>query len=945
MMLTTGQVRVDEDREQGELPIGAAPIHDVDGEIVGGVVTYRDDAEQPSGAYTARLLADASDALTTSLDYEATLERVARMVVPTLAEMCLVDTIEADGELRRIVGVHADPEGEALLQEMIATFPPSPDGMHPVREVMLTKQPRLIPRVTDDMLDAIAQDSRHRDLLRQLDIRSGLTVPIITRGVTLGAIELLRSESRAPFGDDDLIIAQELARRAAQAVDNARLYNEVQQSRERLRAQAARTAALAEASRVFAEAVLDRQAVLDTVAHQVGELLGDLCVIRLLSNDGEQLVPAAVYHPDSEAVALARAVLRDSDGRADEGNAGQVLRSGEPILLSAVTDQDAAGFDPANRPYVERYGVRSLMMVPLHARGRVIGVISVAREQPGQAYVQDDLDFLQELANRAALAVDNARLYGEAQTAEQATRRQAARMRVLAEVSGALAEAGLDISAVLAAVAQHVAEQVGDGCSIRLLSNDRRWLTAVALHHTIGEAATFMREEEISEPLPAGLGLHGQVVSGGQALQFSGLSREALRRSLASEYHAYIDRYGMHSITIVPLRAQGRVIGTLGAWRDATSQPYTVADREFLQELADRAGIAIQNARLYQDVQQAETRYRNLFEAAADAILVIDANGSITDVNPAAVELFGYTSDELQATRVESLALRRQDWGDQEWQHWLASGGHVEIDMRRRDNSIVPVEAWVREIRLPTGVAYLANIRDISERRRLDRMQQEFVAMVTHELKGPLTSLKGFAQLMQRRGAYNERGVEVILAQAGHLERLISDLLDTARLDAGRLDLRRASSDLVALVLAAAEQAQASTQQHLIQVDSAYERLVGNWDADRITQVLLNLLSNAIKYSPDGGGIIVRVDDLGDTARVSVTDRGAGIPAESLPRLFSRFYRVESNHGSVQGMGLGLYISRSLIEAHGGQIWCESILGQGSTFTVTLPYSGTRTEG
>jgi signal transduction histidine kinase len=217
-------------------------------------------------------------------------------------------------------------------------------------------------------------------------------------------------------------------------------------------------------------------------------------------------------------------------------------------------------------------------------------------------------------------------------------------------------------------------------------------------------------------------------------------------------------------------------------------------------------------------------------------------------------------------------------------------------------------------------------------------MQREFITMVTHELRNPLASIKGYAELMQRRGAYSEAAVDTIVTQAKQLERLIEDLLDVSRLQVGQLKLQPGETDLVALARAAAAQAQTLTHVHTIRVVAPEPPLVGRWDATRLEQVLQNLLSNAVKYSPDGGEIVVRVEDLPRQARVSVTDQGIGIPPEALPRLFQRFFRTEEAQArGIEGLGLGLHISRALVEAHGGRLWAESLPGQGSTFVFTLP--------
>lgn len=219
------------------------------------------------------------------------------------------------------------------------------------------------------------------------------------------------------------------------------------------------------------------------------------------------------------------------------------------------------------------------------------------------------------------------------------------------------------------------------------------------------------------------------------------------------------------------------------------------------------------------------------------------------------------------------------------------------------------------------------------------RSRDAFIATVSHDLRTPLTALKGYAQLMQRRGTYNAAMVETMLAQSGQMERLISDLLDAARVQSGKFTLQRAPTDLADLVAAAVTQACALTTAHTFSVDTVGTPREGNWDRGRLTQVLQNLLSNAVKYAPEGGPILVSVEYGPTEACVSVTDHGLGIAADVLPRLFEQFYRGNSASSSAPGLGLGLHIARTLVTAHGGRIWARSAgEGHGATFTFALPY-------
>jgi two-component system, OmpR family, phosphate regulon sensor histidine kinase PhoR len=346
-------------------------------------------------------------------------------------------------------------------------------------------------------------------------------------------------------------------------------------------------------------------------------------------------------------------------------------------------------------------------------------------------------------------------------------------------------------------------------------------------------------------------------------------------------------------------------------------------------------------------VEPSDINFRDLLEAAPDAMVITDPAGRIVLVNSRVEALFGHRREELLGQSVELLIPERfreshiaHRAGYAEHPHTRAMGSGLELYARRKDGSEFPVEVSLSSLESAQGALVTSAIRDISERRALERREQEFIAMVSHELHNPLTAIRGYTQRMRSRRAYDERSAEIVLRQTGRLERIIDDLLDVARLAAGRLELQLAPVDLAALVASCAEQAQELSRVHAVRVQVPQAPLEGSWDAGRLEQLLANLLSNAMKYSSAGGEVVVEVEDRGEQAQVSVTDHGPRIAPETLPRLFSRFYRTEAAEaGQVEGLGLGLYISRALIEPHGGRIEVNSELGRGSTFRFNLPYA------
>jgi signal transduction histidine kinase len=208
--------------------------------------------------------------------------------------------------------------------------------------------------------------------------------------------------------------------------------------------------------------------------------------------------------------------------------------------------------------------------------------------------------------------------------------------------------------------------------------------------------------------------------------------------------------------------------------------------------------------------------------------------------------------------------------------------------------------------------------------------------MASHDLGSPLTVLRARAQLLKRRQRYDEESIDAILEQTARMDRLIGDLRDLAQVEGGGFSIQRETVDLVGLAQEAVERVRTLTTGHTVRVEAPDLPIVVAGDRDRLGQVLDNLLGNAVKYSPDGGEVLVRVEAVGGQASLRVADQGPGIPPDTLPRLFERFYRGHHAAGGG-GLGLGLYISRMLVEAHGGRIWAESPPGSGSTFTIALP--------
>ncbi len=354
---------------------------------------------QAALAFVAR----ASAVIARPLDYEQRLEEVARMAVPDLADWCAVDVVESDGTLRQITSGHPDRELEELLLELRRRYRREKKGSEGVARVIATGEPELAADVRDRPRIEIPPDVE--EIYARLGPRSYMIVPLIARGRTIGALTFLSTRPGRHYGLADLDFAQDLAHRFASAVDNARLYEEAESARERL-------AFIANASEVLARS-LDLDQTLNQLAELAVPRLGDWCSIELVNGDGA-IRNAATAHVDPEKVRLAeRLRTRYPIDPDDPTGVANVIRTGRAELHPEIPDEllVEGARDEEHLRAMRELGLSSAIIVPLTARGRTLGAVTLIHAESGRRYGEDDLHLAQELAGRAAVAVHNAALY------------------------------------------------------------------------------------------------------------------------------------------------------------------------------------------------------------------------------------------------------------------------------------------------------------------------------------------------------------------------------------------------------------------------------------------------------------------------------------------------------------------------------------------------------
>ncbi|HEU4884164.1 MAG TPA: response regulator [Longimicrobium sp.] len=340
-----------------------------------------------------------------------------------------------------------------------------------------------------------------------------------------------------------------------------------------------------------------------------------------------------------------------------------------------------------------------------------------------------------------------------------------------------------------------------------------------------------------------------------------------------------------------------------------------------------------------------------ILEAAAEGIYGVDPHGYTLFLNPAAARMLGTDAAEVIGRPFEAVlgmgAGEAGGDGVNAVRATLSTGTAREVKdahFRRTDGSSFPVEyastPIVEEGQITGAVV---TFRDVTERREVDRLKDEFVSIVSHELRTPLTSIRGSLGLLAagKLGEVPEKGrrmLEIAVQNTDRLVRLINDILDIERIESGRVTMELHSTDAADLAHQAVDVMAAMAEKAGVHLYAWADRQPMEADADRILQVLTNLLSNAIKFSPPGAEVTVNVAREGSEVVFRVRDQGRGIPADRLESIFERFQQVDSSDAREKGgTGLGLAICRSIVQQHGGRIWVESVPGEGSTFTFTLP--------
>ena len=416
----------------------------------------------------------------------------------------------------------------------------------------------------------------------------------------------------------------------------------------------------------------------------------------------------------------------------------------------------------------------------------------------------------------------------------------------------------------------------------------------------------------------------------------------------------------LRQVVALPMSVADQTLGLIFIFRNSGGE-FSANDRQVLEAFADQAAIAMNNARLYQQVAQEKDRLDAILEASADGVMILEASFRVAKFNQALTRLSGWPAAQAIGEHHDNVIVLRNTRAGMTLADASAGGWplltrsragmptsgplYVEGDLQRPDGAHISVGITYAPLFDPDGrlVNLIANVRDITRFREADEIKNTFISIISHELKTPVALIKGYAGTLRREDAQwapetIRSSATIIEEEADRLTKLIDNLLDASRLQAGGLKLNRGDVAVDVIARRQIELFRTQTARHPLSAEFPAPFPLVPADAARIEQLLNNLIGNALKYSPDGGAIRVTGRALPDAVEITVSDEGIGIPLEEQSRVFERFYRIDDALSRrAQGSGLGLYIAKAIVEAHGGRIWVRSAPGRGTAFSFTLP--------